>query len=204
MNRTEQNGSKLYVPVEEPSASTHDHAAAPVIPPGTIAAPTPPNAAIAAVGEEDDIMRLDDTKHKVYIYNIDDELSSSDDDTASDDGRLVFLPDIQKHLMANRIPPAVLANADGELAGMQLVLYSDPKSLSVPEEQDGVRKAVIEARQRLRDRRAGRLEESSPSENPGTVASQPASSHAGASGSGGTSWDAHSNGSDSPDAMDMD
>lgn len=93
-------------------------------------------------------MQLDDTKHKVYIYNIDDELSSDSD---SDDARLVFLPDIEKHLRANRIPPSILANKDGEIAGMQIVLYSDPKSLSVPESKDSVRKAIIESRHRTRE-----------------------------------------------------
>ena len=95
-------------------------------------------------------MRVDDSKYKVYIYNIDDELSSSDSE--HDDGRLVFLPDIEKHLSANRIPPAVLANSDGELAGMQLVLYNPPTSLTVPQEQDSVRKAIIESRARFRER----------------------------------------------------
>lgn len=96
-------------------------------------------------------MRLDDSSHKVYIYNIDDELSS--DDEGPDDakqGELVFLRDIDRHLRVNRIPPRVLAGDDGQLAGMQLVLYSDPKSLSVPEHKDGVRKAILESRRRLR------------------------------------------------------
>lgn len=92
-------------------------------------------------------MHLDDTKHKVYIYNIDDELSSDDDD---DDSKLIFIPDIEKRLKETRIPPSILANKDGELAGMQVVLYSDPKSLTVPEEKDGVRKAILDARRRLR------------------------------------------------------
>ena len=94
-------------------------------------------------------MQLDDTKHKVYIYDLDAELSDSE---SSDDGRLVFLPDIQKHLQATRIPPSILANSDGELAGMnnQMVLYNIPSSLTVPEEQDSVRKAIIETRARVR------------------------------------------------------
>lgn len=92
-------------------------------------------------------MQVDDSKHKVYIYDIDDELAS---DSESDDGKLVFLPDIEKHLRESRIPPHVLVNSDGELAGMQMVLYSDPKSLSVPAAKDGVRKAILEARHRLR------------------------------------------------------
>lgn len=102
-------------------------------------------------------MQLDDTKHKVYIYNLDDELSS--DNESDGEGKLVFLPDIEKHLRANRlplpIPKPILPNKDGELAGMQLVLYSDgPSSISVPEEQDSVRKAIIEARARLREKQA--------------------------------------------------
>lgn len=110
-------------------------------------------------------MQLDNTKHKVYIYNLDDELSSSENESDADDaGRLVFLPDIEKHLRANRYPPLqnpipipkpILPNKDGELAGMQLVLYSDgPSSISVPQEQDSVRKAIIEARARLREKQS--------------------------------------------------
>lgn len=107
-------------------------------------------------------MHLDDTAHKVYIYNLDDELSSDNESDAESrihgDGKLVFLPDIEKHLRANRLPMVprpILPNQDGELAGMQLVLYSDgPSSLTVPEEQDSVRKAIIEARARVRQRQA--------------------------------------------------
>ncbi|KAL2675186.1 hypothetical protein Neosp_011367 [[Neocosmospora] mangrovei] len=135
----EQSGSKLYVPVEEPSIPT----------------PSIPNAAPSSSSSDrerpvpNDSMQLDDSKHKVYIYNIDDELSS--DSESDDPGKLVFLSDIEKHLRVNRIPPAVLANSDGELAGMQLVLYSDPKSLTVPEDKDSVRKAIIESRHRARE-----------------------------------------------------
>lgn len=96
-------------------------------------------------------MQLDDSKHKVYIYNLDDELSDSD---ASDDGRLIFLPDISKHLRETRIPPHILANKEGELAGMnnQLILYDTavPRNHNVPEEQDLVRKAFLEAREKAR------------------------------------------------------
>jgi hypothetical protein len=93
-------------------------------------------------------MQLDDSKHKVYIYDLDAELSDGGD---SDDGQLVFLPDIEKHLRESRIPPSIMANSEGELAGNnQLVLYTIPSSLTVPEEQDSVRKAIIEARARTR------------------------------------------------------
>lgn len=132
----EQSGSKLYVPVETPSIDAHANA------------PSTHDATNTTNTIPDDTMQIDDSKHKVYIYNIDDELSS---DSESDDGKLVFLPDIEKHLKANRIPPSILANDEGELAGMQVVLYSDPKSLTVPEEKDSVRKAIIESRHRVRE-----------------------------------------------------
>jgi len=123
----EHNGQKLYVPVENPAVTTSSKPPAPK--------------------QENDSMQLDDTKHKVYIYNLDDELSDSE----SDDGKLVFLPDIEKHLRTTRIPPSILANSDGELAGNnQLVLYNIPSSLTVPKEQDSVRKAIIETRARAR------------------------------------------------------
>ena len=132
----EQGGQRLYVPVESPGAS-----------PRPRRDPQP-----ARVEPANESMELDDTRHKVYIYNLDDELSS---ESEAEDGKLVFLSDIEKHLRANRIPPSVLANSDGELAGMQLVLYSEPSALTVPREQDSVRKAVIEARARMRDKQRG-------------------------------------------------
>ncbi|KAI1759974.1 hypothetical protein GGR53DRAFT_511552 [Hypoxylon sp. FL1150] len=128
----EQNGQKLYVPVESPQLRPTESAALSQIP-------------------ENDVMQLDDSKHKVYIYDLDAELSSDESDGDSS-SRLLFLPDIQKHLRQTRIPPSVLANKDGELAGMQMVLYSEPTSLTVPKEQDSVRKAIIEARQRVREK----------------------------------------------------
>ncbi|KAF5616010.1 hypothetical protein F25303_13646 [Fusarium sp. NRRL 25303] len=172
----ERSGNKLYVPVEQPT-TTSISSAAPV--------PTSSNAVSNPVPDES--MQLDDSKHKVYIYNIDDELSS--DSESDDPGKLVFLPDIEKHLRANRIPPSVLANSEGELAGMQVVLYSDPKSLTVPEDKDSVRKAIIESRNRTRELQ--RLEREGKTEAPMI---QDATLNTGIA----TSTD------DDPDAMDLD
>lgn len=168
----EQNGSKLYVPVEQPpppqSANNASSSSA-----SSSAAAGIPGAAVTDGGDE--MMLLDDTKHKVYIYNLDDELSS-DADSDPDDARLVFLPDVQRHLRANRIVPGVpgssvprpiLPNKDGELAGMQLVLYDDGvRSVSVPEEQDSVRKAIIEARERHRRRQQDERDARAAANNP--------------------------------------
>ncbi|KJZ77451.1 hypothetical protein HIM_03175 [Hirsutella minnesotensis 3608] len=135
----EQGGSKLYVPVETPSLVSNE----------SDAGFAPAAASSCAAPSFDETMQLDDTKHKVYIYSLDDELASDDE---GDDGKLVFLPDIDKHLRETRIPQHVLASPDGELAGMQMVLYSDPRSLTVPEDRDGVRRAIIDARHRVREK----------------------------------------------------
>ncbi|KAJ4003239.1 hypothetical protein NW752_012184 [Fusarium irregulare] len=172
----EKSGNKLYVPVEEPTASI------PAVPTSSSTAPNVP----ANLPTPDETMQLDDSKHKVYIYNIDDELSS--DSESDDPGKLVFLPDIEKHLRANRIPPSVLANSEGELAGMQVVLYSDPKSLTVPEDKDSVRKAIIESRQRAREQQ--RLEREGKTEVP-TIENSTVSNDM-------------APGADDPDAMDLD
>ncbi|KAI0505798.1 hypothetical protein F5B22DRAFT_492028 [Xylaria bambusicola] len=153
----ERNGPKLYVPVETPSLNAlPEHPVQDNLAQGS-ASPVTAN----------DGMQLDDTKHKVYIYDLDAELSSADENSESESslpgsptsgrGRLVFLPDIEKHLSRSRIPHAVFANKEGDLAGhnindMQMVLYSEPSSLTVPREHDSVRKAILEARARARQR----------------------------------------------------
>lgn len=98
-------------------------------------------------------MQLDDSKYKVYIYNLEDELSSESE--AENDGKLIFLPDIEKHLKQNRIPNQVLnaqPSPDPDYLNKQLVLYRVPASITVPEEQDSVRKAILEARTRMREK----------------------------------------------------
>ncbi|TEA22484.1 hypothetical protein C8034_v009862 [Colletotrichum sidae] len=152
----ERNGQKLYVPVENPTAFSP----VPGVPPsGHASTSAAEPAALSPDGRgrrrnrkvpADEAMQLDDSKHKVYIYDIDDELSSSESEP--DDGKLVFLSDIEKHLRATRIPQSVFANDEGQLAGMQVVLYNEPASLTVPQEQDSVRKAIVESRARMRER----------------------------------------------------
>ncbi|KAK2025329.1 hypothetical protein LX32DRAFT_65848 [Colletotrichum zoysiae] len=166
----------LNVPGEEPSPSS--------MAPNAVSMTSSPSASPTSrrrrrdrkpppSGEE--VMQLDDTKHKVYIFNMDDELSSSESEP--DDGKLVFLPDMEKHLRTTRIPPSLLANHEGQLAGMQVVLYNEPVSLTVPPEQDSVRKAIVESRTRMRERqRLEREGKGSPVQIPPPfVSQQPAS-----------------------------
>ena len=92
-------------------------------------------------------MQVDDTRDRVYIHDLDKEL----EDIESEDGkeRLIFLPDIEKHF--SKLPQHMLAGS-GQDASRELVLYSVPKSLSVDEGHDSVRKAIIESRQRAREK----------------------------------------------------
>jgi hypothetical protein len=150
----EQNGQKLYIPVEnaqrtDPSSTTYSPTPSPP-PSRSRPARQQPSA------QDEEWMQLDDTKHKVYIYNIDDELSS-ESEAESDKDKVVFLPDIERHLRANRIPPHVVLGPV-DLSDKQLVLYQVPSSISVPEEQDSVRKAIIEARERMRERQRAERE----------------------------------------------
>ncbi|KAI1752162.1 hypothetical protein F4782DRAFT_158836 [Xylaria castorea] len=157
----EKNGHKLYVPVEGSSSQSlpkHPGYSNPV----QQSSP----ASSTTVTVDDDSMQLDNTKHKVYIYDLDAELSSADENSETESrpgsptsghGRVIFLPDIEKHLCRPTIPPVVFANNEGKLAGhdindMQMVLYSEPSSLTVPREHDSVRKAILEARARARQK----------------------------------------------------
>ncbi|KAL6794975.1 hypothetical protein GGI42DRAFT_357038 [Trichoderma sp. SZMC 28013] len=148
----------------EPKSKLHVKAQTPAIATASSTCPKP-------TSDENETMQVDDSKHVVYINDLDAELSS---DSENDDGKLIFLPDIEKHLRQNRIPRHILANDEGELAGMQLVLYSDPKSLSVPEEKDSVRRAIIEARHRAREeqKKVVKPDEISNNDMPPQMASQ--------------------------------
>ncbi|KAI9681004.1 MAG: hypothetical protein M1829_001084 [Trizodia sp. TS-e1964] len=97
----------------------------------------------------EDLMQLDNTKDRVFISNLDDELS----DAESEEDKVIFIPDIEKKL--TRIPQSVLMATETPASSSQeMVLYSVPTSLSVPLEQDNVRKAIIETRARAREQQA--------------------------------------------------
>ncbi|KAK4962283.1 hypothetical protein LTR66_008226 [Elasticomyces elasticus] len=116
--------SRLYIPVP---AQGPDPAYTPVL-----------------YDERDEHMRLDDTKDRVYIHDLDEELAEIE----SEDEKVVFLPDIEKRI--SKIPKHVLTGRNPESEGQELVLYGVPASLTVPEEHDSVRKAILEARERAR------------------------------------------------------
>ncbi|KAF2627967.1 hypothetical protein BU25DRAFT_392480 [Macroventuria anomochaeta] len=148
--------ARLYIPVP----SSTDAAAAAATPPAATPHPLAPNAPAPRRQRaprppaNDDSMHVEDTAHRVYIHDLAAELS----DTDSDSENPIFLSDIEKHL--SKIPRHVLLGPPpGSAEHKQVVLYSVPASLSVPEEQDNVRKAIVEARQRMRERQAGGVAE---------------------------------------------
>lgn len=93
-------------------------------------------------------MQLDDTKDKVYIHNLAAEIA----DIESNENTPLFLPDIEQKL--SKIPRSVLSGRDPPISNNQMVLYNVPSSLSIPEEQDSVRRAIIESRARARETQA--------------------------------------------------
>jgi anthranilate phosphoribosyltransferase len=99
-------------------------------------------------------MEVEDSPHRVFIHDLAAEFS----DIESDEENPIFLPDIEKHL--SKIPQHVLMGPEPKTnEHNQMVLYNVPTSLTVPEAQDNVRKAIVEARQRIRQKQANPLTE---------------------------------------------
>ena len=106
------------------------------------------------VQDEDD-MAVDETKHRVYISNLEKEIAEIE---AAEEAakKTIFMPDVAKRLHDQRIPHSIYANKDGDIGGINrdqaLVLYDLPKSLTVDESKDSVRRAFIDARHRAQEK----------------------------------------------------
>jgi hypothetical protein len=144
--------SLLILATTDPRANRNSNYYIPVPPAPSNGAPIPSHGGLATTSQDDDdSMNVDDTRHRVYVQNLDAELAEIE--ANEPDERLIFLPDIEKHF--SRIPEHILSNPqDATRQQQELVLYSVPKSLTLDESQDSVRKAILEARQRARDKAA--------------------------------------------------
>ncbi|KAL9060468.1 MAG: hypothetical protein Q9162_000641 [Coniocarpon cinnabarinum] len=135
----EQNGKLWIQPHTQPSQQSPSHV------------PSRDHSArkVKPARKADDSMHLDDTKDTIYIHDLEAELASASSDT-EDEERVIFLPDIEKRLSG--VPHSVLTGErkDSSEEDQQMVLYSVPHSISVPREEDNVRKAILEARARAR------------------------------------------------------
>lgn len=92
-------------------------------------------------------MLLEDTKDILYIHDLESEIAQIE----AEEPQGMFLPDIDKKISA--IPQRLLQNQSNS-GNTQMVLYRVPSSISIPEEQDHVRKAIIASRARARERQA--------------------------------------------------
>ncbi|KAF2026494.1 hypothetical protein EK21DRAFT_73971 [Setomelanomma holmii] len=153
----ENEGTRLYIPVPGSTDATLPRPIGDPVPtPHPLASTIPlqkrerePRLPQARNG-----MEVEDTPHRVYIHDLAAELS----DMESDEENPIFLSDIEKHL--SKIPKHVLLGPEPKSTEHnQVVLYNVPTSLTVPEEQDTVRKAIVEARQRIRNKQANPLTE---------------------------------------------
>ncbi|KAF2278102.1 uncharacterized protein EI97DRAFT_244878 [Westerdykella ornata] len=161
------NSTRLYIPVDPSSSSsisTNPSSKSPISPTSPPISPISPTPLSSSSSHKqkrrpppppaEDTMLVEDTPHRVYIWSLADELA----DLSSDEESPIFLPDIEKHI--SKIPKYILQPPELKpTKDNQLVLYSVPSSLTVPEEQDKVRKAILEARQRVRERQASPLGE---------------------------------------------
>lgn len=96
-------------------------------------------------------MQVDETRDRVYVHNLDEELA--DIEASEEREKLIFLPDIEKKL--SKIPNHVLRGnsaVDGDHEDQQLVLYKVPKSLTTDEGSSSVMRAILESRQRAREK----------------------------------------------------
>ena len=114
-------------------------------------------------------MPVDDNPHRIFISDLDAAIAEIEAEERAakekQQEQAFFLPDDVDKEMSS-VPDHVLknsANGNGNLgppSSQALVLYKDPLSLSIPEEDDAVRKAVHEARQRIRERNSAHPTES--------------------------------------------
>jgi len=104
---------------------------------------------------DSDFMTIDDTPHRIIISDLDAEIARIEADEAAA-ASTIFLPDIDKKVSS--IPERLLQSREQasvpENLNTALVLYREPSSISVPEEEDVVRQAIIGARARAREKQA--------------------------------------------------
>lgn len=158
-NSSPENGPRLYIPVggpdsASPSFTTSQEAPAQPISPVTSSSSTTHAHRKQPHPHAEDTMLVEDTPHRIYIHDLSAELS----DVESDEEKPIFLSDIEKHIA--KIPQHVLTGPElRPTKDNQLILYQVPSSLSVPEEQDKVRRAIVEARARVREKQASPVRE---------------------------------------------
>lgn len=109
-----------------------------------------------AESAEDYSMPVDDTADRVYIGDLEAEIAAIEAEEAqqrAEREQQLMLSQAGQDML--QIPAHLLRPQryqDSPASNMQMVLYRDPTSISVPEEEDAVRKTIIAARARARER----------------------------------------------------
>ncbi|OJJ46324.1 hypothetical protein ASPZODRAFT_133361 [Penicilliopsis zonata CBS 506.65] len=104
----------------------------------------------ASLIESNERMLLDDTKDTIYIHDLEQEIR----DIEAQEQYITFcLPNIKD---VASVPKSILTNSSKK--NNELVLYREPASLTVPQEHDNVRRAIIESRARARAKQSERSE----------------------------------------------
>lgn len=99
----------------------------------------------------------DSSKDKIVINDLDAELAEIEAAEAAEkvheQDQTIFLPEHYEKEISG-VPEQVLRNISKTKSNISqaLIPYKDPSSISIPEENDSVRKAIIEARKRMKDR----------------------------------------------------
>lgn len=98
----------------------------------------------------DDFMPVDDTSDRIWIHDLDREIAEIE--AEEERARMALLSEtgdayskIPEHLLKQNMA------SNENAANMQLILYQEPTSLSLTEEEDAIRKTIIDARRRLRE-----------------------------------------------------
>lgn len=109
----------------------------------------------SAHGSEDEGMMVDDTTDRTWVHDLDAEIAEIEAEEARHQNENLLntaadqeVGKIPQHLLRGNTP-----YSDAQ-SNMQMILYRDPISISVPEEHDAVRKTIIEARRRMREKQA--------------------------------------------------
>lgn len=104
---------------------------------------------------EDDMMPVDDTNDRVWVHDLDAEIAAIEaEEAALRNLDIHFSNDVKER---TKIPDHLLRSngtVHNPASDMQIVLYRDPVSITVDEDHDAVRKTVIEARRRVREKQA--------------------------------------------------
>jgi len=102
--------------------------------------------------DEDDYMPVDETADRVWVHDLDAEIREIEAEEARNNNGIQISEAGKGY---SKLPEHVLRQSptvEDPAKSLQMILYRDPVSISVPQEEDAVRKAIIEARRRMREK----------------------------------------------------